>query len=64
MRDELEARIWSANHDLFSRSLESGVRRVARRIGRIEFGRAPAAHFIAAVLATSLTLVTVGITNV
>ena len=64
MRDEMDARIWTAHHDQFSRSIESAAGRLARKLGGIDFGRAPAAHFIAAVLATSLTLVTVSLTNV
>lgn len=64
MRDEMDARIWTAHHNLFSSSIESGAGRLARKIRDIDFGRAPAAHFIAAVLATSLTLVTVSLTNV
>jgi len=64
MRDELDARAWIAHHDSFSTDLEAGVRNLARRLAAIDFGKAPAAHLAAAVLASSLTLATLGVTIV
>ena len=62
MRDELDARAWTAHHDDFSAAIDAGARALARRLARIDFGRAPAAHLAAALLASSLTLATLGFT--
>lgn len=60
MRDELDARIWAAHHDHFAASIEAGVRALARRLGKIELGHGIAGQLLAALLATSFTLVTLG----
>lgn len=60
MRDEIDARVWAAHHDRFSASIEAGARALARTLGGIELGRGLAGQLIAALLATSLTLVTLG----
>lgn len=64
MRDEIDARAWNAHHEGFSAAIDTGSRSLARRLAAIDFGRAPAAHLIAALLATSLTLFTVGVTSI
>ncbi len=64
MRDELDARGWTAHHDSFSADLDAGVRTLVRRLAGLDFGRAPAAHLAAALLASSLTLATLGFTIV
>jgi hypothetical protein len=60
MRDEMDARFWTAHHDLFSTSVETGIRAFARRLGKIEPGRGIAGQLIAIMLAGSLTLITFG----
>jgi hypothetical protein len=55
MRDEMDARLWTAHHDLFSTSVETGIRAFARRLAKIEPGQ-----LIAIMLAGSLTLITFG----
>ena len=60
MRDEMDARIWAAHHDQFSTSIEAGARALAHRLGRIELGRGFAGQLLAALLASSFTLVTLG----
>jgi hypothetical protein len=64
MRDELDLRGWTAHHETFSASVDNELRALARWLKGIDLGRAPAAHLIAAVLATSLTLVGVGLTTI
>jgi len=64
MRAELDARACIAHHDNFSTDLEAGARARVRRLAAIDFGKAPAARLAAAVLASSLTLATLGFTIV
>lgn len=62
MRDELDSRAWIAHHTNFSADLEAALRTLTRRLATIDLGRGPAAHLVAAVLASSLTLTTLGFT--
>ena len=64
MRDELDARAWTAHHDRFSADLRSAVRGLARRLGQVELRRAPAAHLASALIASGLTLTTFAFTIV
>lgn len=60
MRDEMDARLWVAQHDEFSTAISDGARGLARRLGRIDPGHRFAGQVLAVVLATSLTLITLG----
>ena len=63
MRDEMDARLWAANHGHFSASIAAGLDNFASRLRRIELRRAPAAHVAIALLASGLTLVTAAFAN-
>jgi hypothetical protein len=60
MRDEMDARLWTAHHDQFSAAISDGARVLTRRLGKIEPGHRFAGQLLAVVLATSLTLITLG----
>ena len=62
MRDELDARAWTAHHDRFSADLESALGSLVRHLRRIELRRAPAAHLASALVASGLTLTTLAFT--
>ena len=62
MRDEMDARAWTAHHDRFSADLGSAVRGLARRLSEVELRRAPAAHLASALIASGLTLTTLALT--
>ena len=61
MRDQLDAEIWNANHDQFSKWVDDGVAAAGaalRRSGTLA-GRVPG-QLLASLLAVSLTLATFG----
>lgn len=60
MRDEIDARLWTAHHDSFSAAIGEGARALARRLGTVRLGHGATDQLLAAMLATSLTLITLG----
>jgi hypothetical protein len=55
MRDEMDARVWNAHHDQFSKSIDAGLARLA--------GSVPAVprQLVAGAAAFGLALLTVGV---
>ena len=60
MRDEMEARLWTAHHGSFSGSVDAGLRALGRRLGNIRPGRLIPGQLIAILLAASFSLATIG----
>lgn len=60
MRDEMDGRIWNARHEDFSGVVEEGLHALARRLRRVEPGRAVPGQLIAVLLAAGFSLITIG----
>lgn len=59
MRDEIDARIWNANHDQFSEWIDGGAAALGARLrGSAPLVRRSSPQLVAALAAVGLTLIT------